>query len=210
MKTKSIVHTKKDITDSIRKDYRRESPLPLLNKRRVRNLVIIIFILFSIIPAGCAVNNKVLMGRDASSYLADLKERFVRKPYTAKYIRWRGSERVIALIFNTNGGGFESISRLDDGLHFYSYLILDRIEETTRGVTEEDVQSYLKEIEKNHLKPFVIFDKSGEEKAIIWTRVGNQISAYVNGKGHVTIELSDNLYMGRRAISLWRRNQNLN
>ena len=209
MKTKSIVHTKKDITDSIRKDYGRESPLPLLNKRMVRNLVIIIFTLFSIIPAGCAVNNKILMGSNASSYLGDLKERVVKSHYTVKYIRWRGSEGVIALILNTDGRGFESISRLDDGLHFYSYLILDRIEED-RKVTEEDVQSYLKEIEKNHLKPFVIFDKSGEEKAIIWTRVGNQISAYVNSKGHVTIELSDNLYMGRRAISLWRRDQNLN
>lgn len=178
-----------------------------MTKIRLYKTVVICILL--LISSGCGVNNKVLMGKDASSYLADLKERFVRKPYTAKYIRWRGSERVIALILNTDGRGFESISRLDDGLHFYSYLILDRIEEARR-VTEEDVQSYLKEIEKNHLKPFVIFDKSGEEKAIIWTRVGNQISAYVNSKGHVTIEISDNLYMGRRSISLWRRNQSLN
>ena len=74
----------------------------------------IIFILLSIISTGCAVNNKILMGRGASSYLADLKERFVRKPYTAKYIRWRGSERVIALILNTDSRGFESISKLYD------------------------------------------------------------------------------------------------
>ena len=180
-----------------------------MTKTRLYKTVVICILL--LIPSGCGVNNKVLMGRDASSYLADLKENLVKKPYTVKYIRWRGSEGVIAIIFNTDGGSFESISRLDDGLHFYSYLILDRIEEATRGVTEEDVQSYLwhwmPEIEKNHLKPFVIFDKSGEEKAIVWTRVGNQISAYVNSKGHVIIEISDNLYMGRRSPSLWRRDQ---
>lgn len=177
----------------------------LLKHREFRHILTFILILLSIIPAGCAVNNKILMGSRASSYIGDLKERLAKRLYTVKEVRWRGSDDIIAFIFNTDGGGFEYISRLDDSIHFYSHIILDRVKEGKK-VTGEYVQNYLKEIEKNRLRPFVIFDDKGEGKAIIFTKAGNQISSYINNNGHVTIEISDNLYLGRRLFQ-WRNNK---
>jgi hypothetical protein len=165
------------------------------------------------LPHGCsttgshqkgAANEKILMGSKASSYIGDLKEKFVGKPYTVKAVRWRGSEDIIAFVFNTYGGGIEFVAKRDDGIHFYSHLILDETNEGTQ-VTEENIQSYLNEINENKLKPFIILDGKSEEKAIIYTRTGYQIYSHINSKGELTIELSDNLSQGRNSLFQWNR-----
>jgi hypothetical protein len=72
-------------------------------------------------------------------------------------------------------------------------------------VTEENIQSYTKEIDDNILKPFIILDSKGEEKAIIYTRTGYQMYSHVNSEGELTIELSDDLYQGRNSLFQWGR-----
>jgi hypothetical protein len=135
---------------------------------------------------------KMLLRKKALAYIGDLEEKLLSRPYSAKIFirrkidRKRG-RRTDGIIFNTDGGNFGFWTHSDG---FYELILDTEGGRTEEMVTKERLGKYFNYINDEKLtKVYVIFDKEGNEAALLYMPFGTLVKQYFTDKDNVFLEI---------------------
>lgn len=135
---------------------------------------------------------KMLKRKKAEEYIGDLSEKLLSTPYSAKIFMRRRPDlkhgcKTDGIIFNTGGGNFGFWTHSDG---FYELILDTEGGRTEEMVTEERLGKYFNYIEDEKLsKAFVIFDKEGDEAALLYMPFGTLVKQYFTDKDNVFLEI---------------------
>jgi len=127
----------------------------------------------------------LLSGKAAKAHLGQLQHHFnqgsysvlllARKSRTPSYL-----DPIDAIIFNTGGGTFDKKRGRDRD----QIVLLDSPEgHPGERLTSNILLNYLASIDRNHMKPFVLQGKQGEELAVVFTDPHNRCKAFETEDG---------------------------